>query len=63
MAMNTPMHCPGFEQMKQLKSFECKCPLCGADVEVFSDEFDKPRKCGSCKAPIDFSQCTLNAGD
>jgi hypothetical protein len=27
--------------------------------EIFSDEFDKPQVCSKCKAPIDFSQCTL----
>jgi len=63
MEMSTPLHCPGFEQMKRLQSFACKCPQCGAEVEVFSDEFDKPRKCGACKAQIDFSQCALDTGD
>ncbi len=56
--MTTPQHCPGFEQFKSLKSFKCKCPECGAENEIFSDEFDKPQKCDACKKSIDFSQCT-----
>lgn len=58
--MNTPQHCPGFEQFKNLKSFECKCPQCGAAKEIFSDEFDKAHKCDQCGQPIDFTQCTLD---
>ena len=38
--MTTPQHCPGFEAFRNLKSFQCKCPQCGASKEVFSDEFD-----------------------
>ncbi len=59
--MNTPQHCPGFEAFKDLKSLSCKCPKCGKENEIFSDEFDKPRKCSGCKEPIDFSQCTIQA--
>ena len=43
--MTTPMHCPGFEAHKMLKSFLCKCPNCGKENEIFSDEFDKPHAC------------------
>ena len=57
--MSTPKHCPGFEQNKHLASFICKCPACGQEVEIFSDEFDKAHTCKGCKAPIDFTQCTL----
>ena len=39
--MSTPQHCPGFQNFKTLKAFECKCPNCGQEVEIFSDEFDK----------------------
>ena len=60
--MTTPKHCPGFEQFKNLKSFMCKCPSCGTANEIFSDEFDKPRKCSNCGEAIDFTQCTLEAG-
>ncbi len=59
--MSTPQHCPGFEQFKTLKSFVCKCPECGAEKEIFSDEFDRPHKCDKCKRPIDFTQCRLDS--
>ena len=59
--MTTPQHCPGFQQFKNLKSFSCNCPSCGAEKEVFSDEFDKPHKCDKCGKPIDFTKCTLDA--
>ena len=58
--MSTPQHCPGFQQFKSLSSFTCKCPKCGAEKEIFSDEFDKPHTCNACNEPIDFSQCTLD---
>jgi hypothetical protein len=57
--MSTPQHCPGFEQFKDLKSFICKCPSCGRETEIFSDEFDKTRICKGCKKEIDFTKCTL----
>ncbi len=55
--MTTPQHCPGFEQFKSLKSFMCKCPECDKEIEIFSDEFDKRRKCNGCGKDIDFIQC------
>lgn len=58
---STPRHCPGFESLQSLKAFTCKCPECGTEVEIFSDEFDKPRTCKGCNKPIDFSQCKLEA--
>jgi hypothetical protein len=57
--MNTPQHCPGFGQFRNLKSFTCNCPECSEELEIFSDEFDKPHKCGKCGKPIDFARCTL----
>ena len=57
--MSTPQHCPGYEQFKNLKSFECKCPSCGKAKEIFSDEFDKSHRCEGCGEEIDFNQCTL----
>ncbi|MCF8045865.1 MAG: hypothetical protein K9J83_08380 [Desulfarculaceae bacterium] len=60
--MTTPEHCPGFEQFKDLKSFTCKCPQCGAEKEIFSDEFDKPHKCDKCGEKIDFTECKFDAG-
>ncbi len=58
--MSTPQHCPGFNDLKHLKSFICKCPECGKEKEIFSDEFDKTHICAQCKKPIDFNQCTLD---
>ena len=56
--MNTPSsHCPGFEQFRNLKSFICTCQNCGAEIEIFSDEFNREHFCRSCKQKIDFSQC------
>jgi uncharacterized protein (DUF983 family) len=57
--MSTPQHCPGFQNFKTLTSFNCKCPKCGQDVEIFSDEFDKTHVCSGCNEPIDFTQCKL----
>jgi uncharacterized protein (DUF983 family) len=54
-----PSHCPGFDSLKNMESFTCKCPKCGEAKEIFSDEFNKPQTCGKCQEPIDFSQCTL----
>ena len=60
--MSTPQHCPGFENFKNLQSFICKCNECNESIEIFSDEFDKPKKCPKCGAQIDFAECTLEAG-
>lgn len=57
----TPRHCPGFEQFKNLSSFMCKCPECGREVEIFSDEVDRPRNCPKCGKPMDFTKCSLYA--
>ena len=59
---NTPQHCPGFANWKSLKSFVCKCPECGQEKEIFSDEFDRAHNCSSCGKEIDFSQCRLEGG-
>lgn len=56
----TPQHCPGFTQFKDLKSFICKCPECGEEKEIFSDEFDRTHVCKKCGKEIDFTQCTLD---
>jgi hypothetical protein len=61
--MNTPSsHCPGFESFRDLKSFLCKCHKCGKEVEIFSDEFDRPHKCKSCNEQLDFSRCEFLGG-
>ena len=58
----TPQHCPGYQQFKDLKSFVCKCPNCGKEKEIFSDEFNKSHKCAGCGEAIDFNQCKYEAG-
>jgi hypothetical protein len=55
----TPQHCPGYANFKTLQSFTCNCQKCGAEKEIFSDEFDRSHKCGKCGAMIDFKTCTL----
>lgn len=60
--MTTPRHCPGFEANKSLQSFVCKCPKCGKEKEIFSDEFDKEHYCNGCGEKIDFTKCTLEGG-
>lgn len=52
-------HCPGFEQLKQLKSFTCNCPECGAENEIFSDELNKAHNCIKCGKPIDCTKCRM----
>ena len=59
--MSTPQHCPGYEQFKNLTSFECKCPNCGKEIEVFSDEFNREHTCKGCGKKIDFTQCKIEA--
>ncbi|OGP64033.1 MAG: hypothetical protein A2169_09035 [Deltaproteobacteria bacterium RBG_13_47_9] len=60
--MSAPRHCPGFGQYRDLKSFVCKCPHCGRETEIFSDEFDKEYTCKGCHEKIDFTKCTLYGG-
>jgi len=50
------------EDFKNLKSFVCKCPSCGKEKEIFSDEFDRKHHCAGCGKEIDFSQCAYEAG-
>ncbi|MBW1728423.1 MAG: hypothetical protein JRF31_10510 [Deltaproteobacteria bacterium] len=57
--MSTPIHCPGFENFKNLSSFTCRRPECGQEKEIFSDEFDKTHVCSECNQEIDFTQCKL----
>lgn len=59
--MKTPALCPGWEQFKNLSSFVCRCPECGKEKEIFSDEFHKPHICSGCKKEIDFSKCSLES--
>jgi uncharacterized protein (DUF983 family) len=57
--ISTPQHCPGYADFKNLKAFTCKCPKCGKEKEIFSDEFDRPHTCSGCGESIDFSQCEI----
>lgn len=59
MERNTPIHCPGFQDLRHLSSFTCACPECGKEKEIFSDEFNRPHTCSGCGKPIDFTKCTL----
>jgi ribosomal protein S27E len=49
----TDTHCPGFESNKTLSSCNVKCPECGKEWEIFSDEVDKSAKCPACGASVD----------
>jgi len=55
-------HCPGDEKFKNLQSYTCKCPQCGAEQELFSDEIEKKRTCKQCGGNFDPKSCTLEAG-
>jgi predicted RNA-binding Zn-ribbon protein involved in translation (DUF1610 family) len=55
--MTTSQHCPGFEQLKDLESFICKCPECGKKIEVFSDELTATHICPKCGKKIDCTKC------
>jgi len=55
--MSTSQHCPGFEQLRNLDSFICKCPECGEETEIFSDELNTKHVCPKCGNHID---CTKN---
>lgn len=59
--MTTPQHCPGHEQFKSLSSFYCRCPNCGKEHEIFSDELNRKHTCKSCGREIDFTKCQLYA--
>jgi ribosomal protein S27E len=41
-------HCPGFESNKTLKEVKIKCPGCGKEWGIFSDETEKNVKCPDC---------------
>jgi hypothetical protein len=59
--MTTPQHCPGLQDLKNLKAFICKCPNCDKEKEIFSDEFDREHTCSGCGKPIDFTECTIES--
>ncbi len=53
----TNQHCPGFESNKTLNEVKLKCPDCGKEFDVFSDEIDKTIKCPACSAVVDPKTC------
>ena len=59
--VSTPRHCPGFQELRNLSSFECKCPECGKEIEIFSDEFNRPHTCSGCGKTIDFTRCSIES--
>lgn len=50
-------HCPGFENNKSLNEVKVKCPECGKEFDVFSDEMDKKVKCPGCSVQLDPQAC------
>ena len=60
--MWTPRHFPGFEQHQHLQAFTCRCPECGKQLEIFSDEFDREHHCSGCGKAVDFSRRRLESG-
>jgi len=46
-------HCPGFESSKSLSAVIVKCPDCGNEQEIFSDELTKQVKCAECGTLFD----------
>ncbi len=58
--MTDTQRCPGKELNKTLQSYICKCPECGKENEIFSDELNKTQKCTACGVVLDTSQCTLD---
>ena len=57
----TDTHCPGFESNKSLKEVKLKCPDCGHEWEVFSDELGKTVKCRSCGSMLDAEKCKIKS--
>ena len=45
-----PFECPGSERFKQPKPEYLKCPSCGEEVEIWSDEAQAT--CHKCKARV-----------
>ena len=57
----TNQHCPGFESNKALNEVKIKCPTCGKEWEVFSDEVKKDAKCSACGATFDPKTCSCKS--
>jgi len=56
----TDQHCPGFEANKSLSEVKLKCPDCGKEFDVFSDEVGNVAKCPACSAKVDPKTCAVN---
>ena len=52
-------HCPGFESNKSLSEIKLKCPDCGEEFEIFSDEAEKAVKCPGCGSTLDPKTCQV----
>jgi len=52
--------CPGSQRFKQPQPENVKCPLCGVEVEIWTDEFQA--LCPGCKKTVskDGTQCCLD---
>lgn len=57
--MSEQQHCPGFESNKSLSEVKVKCPDCGQEKEIFSDEVGKQVKCDGCSAMFDSAACKV----
>jgi uncharacterized protein (DUF983 family) len=55
----TTQHCPGFEANKALAEIKLRCPACGKEWEIFSDELEKKTKCAACGAAIEPKACVV----
>lgn len=53
-------HCPGFESNKSLAEIKVKCPDCGVEFDIFSDEADKKVKCSGCATMVDPAACKVD---
>lgn len=56
----TNQHCPGFESNKSLSEMKIKCPTCGKEWEIFSDEVKKEVKCSACGTTFDPKSCACS---
>lgn len=50
-------HCPGFESNKSLQEVKLKCPECGHEWDVFSDELKETVTCRGCGKTIETTKC------
>ncbi|MBU0995239.1 MAG: hypothetical protein KJ737_22310 [Proteobacteria bacterium] len=58
--MTTTARCPGNELNKSVQTLSCKCPSCGKENEIFSDELNKKHTCTACGKKLDTSACHLD---